>query len=293
MMRREMDWLAIGGLLLGSLAGCKSASEPTAAPPPPRSAVASVAPAAVTAPAPSAAATAATATAATATAQPEGNIPLRWSPKLGLADVAAIPAALTAKLRPNGEALTLTSTDKTPPGRPEKISVEDCKQYLAAIEEKYAPVSTFDITQESFFKDRCTPLRFLQIARPSRTSHVGAIRLDKDPLAVLPASMNIEMEGPSDEQKAAIAKGQPLGAYSPALKVTRKDATSVVFVDPEAHVESRVDIIAWGDFDHDGLEDLLLFQSTHSLEGSFRAYTLVVVTRKGANEPLLEISRFD
>jgi hypothetical protein len=40
-----------------------------------------------------------------------------------------------------------------------------------------------------------------------------------------------------------------------------------------------VDLLAWGDFDHDGIEDVLLFLSRYATGGTFRFYHHVALTR--------------
>jgi hypothetical protein len=238
---------------------------------------------------PSAAASA-TAALVAPTAVGPAKYPLRWAASLKLNDVAAIAAARSEKKKTNGEALSLTRGEGA---AAQKVSVEDCAQYQKAVEEGFEPQTTFDISQESFFKARCTPLRFLTEARPSAESWVKDLRLDKDPLALLPASMNLDMEGPSDDQKAAIGAGARLNTYSPKLVVKRKAADAVVFLAPESKVESTVDVVAFGDLDHDGIEDVLLFQTLHSLEGSLRSYHHLVATRKGADQPLVILRSLD
>ena len=93
--------------------------------------------------------------------------PLRWAARLKLKDQAAIAAALIEKTKPNDEALTLTRGEGD---AAQKVTVEDCTQYRKALEGGFDSQTTFDITQESFFKSRCTPLRFLTEARPSAES---------------------------------------------------------------------------------------------------------------------------
>lgn len=292
-----MRSLATAGLLLftATIAACSRPADPA-----PESALPeTIAPTAPSAPASASAvaSTTATATEAPAPPAPESSADaagaaakhaLRWSKAIELKSLADLDAAMHAKLRPNKSELTLVA----PNGGTDKRAVDDCELYSKAIGEGYTAESTFEITQESFFKQRCTPLRFLREARPSARSYVNELRLDRDPLEILPASMNLEMEGPSDAQKAEIARGASLKSYSPKLKVTKRSATSVTFLEPESKIESTVEIVARGDLDHDGIEDVLLFQSRRSLEGSFRGYEQVAATRRSASGALVVVRSF-
>jgi hypothetical protein len=219
-----------------------------------------------------------------------GEQPLRWTKHLKLANLAAIPAAMEEKLGPNGEALTLGRGEWKPEGTTDTVEVRTCTSYLKAIDGGYEAQDTFQATQESFFKARCTPLWFLRVSRPSRVSHVKDLRLDGPaPLSVLPGRINLLARYPEEEEEAAMAKGGTIASIFPKIKVKSKEATSVVFVDRDSQMEGTVDVVAWGDFDHDGIEDVLLFCTKHSLEGSYRSYGNLIVTRKAAGAPLVVV----
>jgi hypothetical protein len=278
-----MTWVAA---LAGALAGCTPSGSPSITAPttdaprapeaPSAAASASAAPA-TQAPAPPAETTAAPPTTAAAT----GKYPVRWTASVKLKSVADIAAALDEDVLSKGESLDLVHDA-------DRRTVRTCVDYGKATADGFAPENTPGIAAESFFKARCTPLSFLRDARPSEASWVSGLRLDRDALRTLPASMNISLEGPSDQEKEAIAGGQRLAAFDPRLVVTKASATSVTFDDPKVFT-STVQIVAWGDFDHDGVEDVLLFQSLHSLDGSFRAFHHWVATRKGPKEPLMTV----
>ena len=52
-------------------------------------------------------------------------------------------------------------------------------------------------------------------------------------------------------------------------------------------------MVPFGDLDHDEIEDVLLFQTLHSLEGSLRGYHHLVTTRKEPDEPFMVFRSLD
>ena len=218
---------------------------------------------------------------------PGGPFAPRWTAALPVDDLTsldAIRAALDEPLHPNGEALSLQRTTST--GDTERVAITSCRQYRAARADGFSAGNTFELSQESFFKARCVPLEFLARARPANQSYVSTLRLDNSPLALLPAAMNFDIASPTDEQIALIASGARLDTYSPELVVKTSSEISLELEEPLAQYMDSIDLVAWGDYDHDGLEDVLFFQSTHALQGSYRGYWHVVATRKGPREPL-------
>ena len=212
-----------------------------------------------------------------------GKYPPRWVASFKLKSLADLPAAMAEPVMRHGEAIDLGQY----PGNG-KRSVTTCLDYEKATADGFGPQTTFDIAMASFFVDRCVPLRFLIDAGGSDTTYVDRLRLDVDPLGTLPATLHLNMERPSEAELQAIAKGQRLKAFDPTLVVTAKSATKVTFGHPKVDT-STVEIIAWGDADRDGVEDVLVSQSHHALEGSFQSFRHFVLTRKGAKEPLMTV----
>jgi hypothetical protein len=55
-------------------------------------------------------------------------------------------------------------------------------------------------------------------------------------------------------------------------------------------LQGELSEIARGDFDGDGIEDMLAFLAVHAQNGTFRSYDVLVLTRKAENRPL-DVSR--
>jgi hypothetical protein len=169
--------------------------------------------------------------------------------------------------------------------------VKTCAEYFKAVDEDLHAQNESDGAAEALvFRKRCGPLWFLRAAWPSRTSYVGDLRFDVPaPLALLPAKFDENLSAvETAERDALAARGATLAQVHPGLVVLKKDAISVSWKEPPpGDIEATVDIAAFGDIDHDGLEDVLLFQSSHSTVGTYRGGKHYVVTRKKKGGPLV------
>jgi hypothetical protein len=180
-----------------------------------------------------------------------------------------------------GSELELAKT--TADGNGDTRTVKTCADFLKAKDEGWKTATAEDYNGEGYFREKCVPLWFLRHAWPSRKSHLGDFRLDVPaPLSLLPADFDILVSTERDEEKrAAIARGTSLAEFHRGLKVTKKDAITVEWAEPAPDtMEVRLKVMAFGDVNHDGLEDVLFFQLGYDTEGSYRAYQLFVMTRK-------------
>lgn len=175
----------------------------------------------------------------------------------------------------------------------EQREVKTCAEYFKAVDEGLHAENTLDGEYEgSLLRKRCGPLWFLRNAWPSRKSYVQSYRFDVPaPLALLPANLDVEeSESATIDRDEAGAQGRTLAQFHPGLVVKKKEATSLTWDDPKGSREATVDIVAWGDIDHDGLEDVLLFQwsrpKVRSM-GSYYGYKHLILTRKKENGPLV------
>ncbi len=204
--------------------------------------------------------------------------PLRWTHHVAPEGRAALEEAMSRPPRglAAGDALVLRAPESRAHAR-ETVRVTTCAQYQSARSRGFS--SDGPPSAEIAFVTGCTALRFMREARPSRKSYLANLRLDRDALDQLPETMSL------DFWETALPEGKTLRAYNPRLQVTRADATSVVYGVAEA--EWTVDVLAFGDFDHDGIEDVLLRQTLGRRNARPLVYTHVVLTRKSAGALLV------
>jgi len=177
---------------------------------------------------------------------------VRWAKALNLASLADIDRKLAEPVVIEGGGELVLKHDHQAPRK-----VTTGREYLDAIVDGYYPVTTYDLTMESWFKQATEPLVLLQKARPARQSFVAAIDLRKDPLSLLPPTLAPWIEAAERRRNEALeAARKPWKAAYPRTVVERAEQDRVILVTPGSR--TIIEILAWADFDGDGIEDLLL-----------------------------------
>ena len=173
----------------------------------------------------------------------------------------------------NTDGVTLTKS------RNEKIHVRTCREYDSALKRGYFPYSNYDISMGSWFKYPCGLLNLLETATiPQQsfipTSKEGVFNLELLPLSLFPVlsdyeqtyGYNIENVTYQDQVESGLLKVIGVGQnwFSCEDDALRQHLTEV----------------ARADFNGDGIEDILFFESGHATQGSFRFYQIIILTRK-------------
>jgi hypothetical protein len=200
----------------------------------------------------------------------------RWSKALSLPALSAIDKELATGFE--------TPIDVV--GRSgQKAIVRDCRSALDLLRNGFE--APRDVEQRVLRAEsiRCLALRTLKNAAPARRSAVDTFPLSADALDVLPPSL---AAAASDEAvrrlREAEAQGKSWRDVAPKAVVTVEPA-SADRPDPSLLVESngrrvRVTPYAWGDFDDDGSEDVMLRVDEEAVRGTYRNHRLVIVTRE-------------
>ena len=129
---------------------------------------------------------------------------------------------------------------------------------------------------------------YLKKAKPAKTSYIDNFDLTEDPLRYLPPSIGITLSG--DEARSveeAIRKGQTWQEYDPTASVTIKDKNNIE-IKYEGGGFTFITLQAWGDFNQDGIEDILLFL-LQDTGGSLTYSEHAILTRLEENEPLVQL----
>jgi hypothetical protein len=167
----------------------------------------------------------------------------------------------------------------------QRVPVTTGRQYIDLKRRGFYPRTTYDITMESWFKAACEPLLYLRMAKPARISHVARFRLSENPLSVLPPTLGPIISGDTrDRVEQGIAEGKRWAELFPGTMIESAKPTEVR-LNHEGHVVILT-LVAWGDFNGDGVEDMLVYRASHVVEGTLRHYGHVVLTRLGEGERL-------
>ena len=207
------------------------------------------------------------------------QIPIWWSPQLHLGSLQAIPEKLQepVELPSNEPGIELRN------GEDQKLRVFTCAEYLEAIGKDFYPATQYDADMESLFVHRCYVLRDLQNARPARRSHVRHDAWSANAASEIPPLFS----SLSDEGTAlkileeAKAKGKSWRSFQPNLRITLSRNNPLILHADDDSSSYALEILASGDFDGDGWEDLAVSGGVHAKGGTyFRSYYFILSRRR-------------
>lgn len=126
---------------------------------------------------------------------------------------------------------------------------------------------------------QCRALSELKAARPAKVDYLEQFRLEPKAMRYLPPDLSLAFSKDAEaEVKKASKAGKSWHEFEPKAKVTAptKGALSVTDAATEVHVA----ILARGDLDGDGVQDLLVQTQDAATEGTYRFGRLYVLTRR-------------
>jgi hypothetical protein len=212
--------------------------------------------------------------------------PVRWTRRVGPSSRQVLEAKFSAPVKK-------PRSQKLYEGRRE---IRTCAGYARAKNRGWEAGNGYELATESFFKDQCQTLAVVLTGKPSRTSYVRNFKLNDAALDLLPPTLTFAPFGEDEEIDKAEQQGLSWKRFKPGLKIKEKSANGITVLepgmdgqgkpDPQADATVELEIKAFGDFNGDGIEDVLLFKEDHPVEGTFYGYELVILTRLTAGGPL-------
>jgi hypothetical protein len=202
-----------------------------------------------------------------------------WSPTLELKSLRDIDARLGA---PFPDAVEMAR------GR-EVVEAANCRALLDLRSKGYeAAGGSLGYARERHFGAVCTALTALNAAAAPKTSHLADFRLTPQAIGVMPpilAASFIHADGAALE---AEARGLSWREFEPKL-VARMDGEELVVTGSTWEV--RAEIYARGDFNGDGLDDLMVRAAESATGGSYASTRLVLLTRREPRGKLTTLRR--
>lgn len=203
--------------------------------------------------------------------------PVRWTKEVDLKSIDDIEKKLDEPVWVGSDRDKLEMTN--PDDETIKVTVKTSREYLDLKAKGYYAYSTYDLSMESWFKDKANTLVFLKNARPANKSFIENYKITDDPLKNIPANLGLFLCSGDEERRVedAMVKGQTWKEIYKGSVVSVKNKERIVIKD-ECQL-ADISEIARGDFNGDGVEDILLFIAYHILEGSGRSYRHYMLTR--------------
>lgn len=205
-------------------------------------------------------------------------LPVVWSARLQLAALDAIHARLERPFDP----LVLKKDRQT-------ATIGNCAAYLAETSRGFRAGNDRDERRSQFVGADCHALELLESARPARRSALrGAL---PDPRFLPPTLSFLPSQEEWNRARAAQAKGLSWKAREPALKIASSGPDQILIETAEGYV--RIDCYARGDFNGDGVDDLLLRVNSYPKQGTYASIRLFLLTRNAPLEILRVLREFD
>ena len=126
---------------------------------------------------------------------------------------------------------------------------------------------------------RCRIIAAIQSAKPSLVDYLGTFALDDARLKEIPAAV-IPTPSEWEEQrlKKSSARGTSWKGWDRRIHVTKTFASGVTVESPDTHC--FLSVYGRGDFNGDGIEDLVLSRSGGGQEGTWSSTAAFVLTRR-------------
>jgi hypothetical protein len=193
---------------------------------------------------------------------------VQWTTSLQLKNQADVDHRLT---KPFDEPIFVEKNGQ-------KATVASCSTYLEYTREGFVAGSDQALRHLGSVGVDCLAVEALKGAVPARRSYLGGFRLDNHALRYLPPSLGLAV---SQEDLAKVSSAESKGIswqeYDRNLKVDSV-STDRATVEDET-VVTRLQTYATGDFNGDGIEDLLLRVDSYSKQGSYSNCRLLLLTR--------------
>jgi hypothetical protein len=206
----------------------------------------------------------------------EPPYPVWWSPVLELDSVEGIDARLARHIWPgDDEGLALMKTEG---GSIREASAVNCIELERWVAAGFYGIGTNGFGIQLYTQALCRGIEAMRRAQPAKKTYLRDFVLDEEAIHVLPAMVDIS---PSCDyrcrQWVANERRIPLSRFEPVINVT-------VASDEEIRIRtidwgSIVTILGRGDFNGDGLDDLLVLINGGSMSGTWGGAGLYLLSR--------------
>lgn len=172
----------------------------------------------------------------------------------------------------------------------EPVEVKSCDELLGTIvpaTEPAAPATARDYRVFVGVKLQCEAALELSVAKEAKVSFLDQFALDERVPHLFPKWLAI-IVSPDDEERVKGSKYESWFDFEPV--VSARDVTPQRGEFNSRGASQLIELVGKGDFNGDGIEDLLVTSRDSLTEGSYRAVRMFSLTRRG-NQERLELLR--
>ncbi len=222
-----------------------------------------------------------------AAAAEDGPYPVWWSPALELESLDAIDARVEREFWPGDpEGLPLAKTE----GETRKeVPAFNCIELERWVGEGYHGIGTNGFGLQLYNQALCRAIEMLKQAAPARRSYLREFVLDETAVAYLPA-MAFRMPSCDYQcrQRLANERRIPVSQFEELVRIDSKGVDELELETPT--METRITVMARGDLNADGLDDMLVLSNTGATEGTGGWSGIYLLTREAPNAVLFVLN---
>ena len=168
------------------------------------------------------------------------------------------------------------------------VTARTWRQFARYTELGFEPADNADLQLSGWFIKTRGFIPFLEQAQPASKSFVRDLKLNRDLLSILPIDLGPQVSQEEIEAaQQAIHAGKSWRDFYPDTKIRKHTRTMIQLEMNEWLIYLRV--VAYGDFDHDGCEDVLICVTHESIQGTWLTTFPVILTRRESGSMLQEI----
>jgi len=168
------------------------------------------------------------------------------------------------------------------------IKVDSCKVLSKALREGYKSLDYKEQNALLATNKICTTWADIGMLKPSNKSFLGSFKHS----AALPNKMPPELSLIiSNDDERRLAKANSWEQMSPIQKVETVNDDQAIYYDNSGGIQ-RLTVMARGDYDQDGIEDIVLHMANAVERGSYSSSHSYIVTRLAADAPYTLIKQF-
>lgn len=158
-------------------------------------------------------------------------------------------------------------------------TVNNCRDYFNASKQKLEPVKEFERSAYYEFAIMCMAVKSVASAVPASISYLNDFVLNKDSLKKIPKALSFKT---SDiEYKKILSNKNLISLHDVNLisEVINIKEDSAIFKSEGAQQE--ISFVAKGDFNRDGIEDLLITSKDSLIGGNYSSIRMFLITKLG------------
>lgn len=212
-----------------------------------------------------------------------GSHPVHWAKELGLISLNLVLARYTTEEPAAfGDLQHLNDVRSRP---------SNCAQWARMHANGYRAVEPREMDADIEAKLRCETLKILSRSRPATTGFVRTLAWNRSLLTLLPAAVATSM----DENDAlaidrASAQGKTFREFDPRARVRHvQEPETVQIFEGNRKTMIWLHALAWGDFNRDSLDDIVISVRNGPQAGGFAYARLMTFTRTSQTQPLVLI----